>query len=367
MPDQPLIEKMIDINHWAKPIREALAEGFEDRRTFKQFLLDELGKNFDDFTSETGYQTQLSETITTAYQAGWLEKLIREAVRIRPHFDALQNLLALFAERRGANDPRTPYQRVLLRGNRPFINRTDLRTALQNMLHDNGSRVLLLQGDPQTGVTWAYWYIQHLADSYGIKSININVMKNVFVEGEVGGLQLASYLDSRFDIKYGVTDVKAWENYRHTTFINTMTKFVDQLQQKLIIFYDDLKQPPLGVSGIDFIRKLIEEIETNWSGKVYLVLVRLPEGIPPDYDGHVTEYLAKSFLPQDIHDFFENFYYEYALSVEGPLHETKEEFVTKSVQMFNERIDVEAEPNVKIIGDFMTDYCAYISENGIQL
>ncbi|MER2266119.1 hypothetical protein [Methylobacterium oxalidis] len=105
--------------------------------------------------------------VEAAVQERWILLL---AMHLAGAFPARAEFNAIVAELARATPLGTvadPFEEVLLEGDRPFVNRRGLRRHLLNLMDPAGSSVLLVDGQPQTGKTFSFYLINHVAPKKG--------------------------------------------------------------------------------------------------------------------------------------------------------------------------------------------------------
>src|SRR5262249_14701238 len=101
-----------------------------------------------------------------AEREDWTAQLLRAAHEWFPRNSDLAHLVEHLkpASVSTAFDPR---ESTLLRGNRVFVNRMELRVALRDLASPTGSRVLVVQGPPGSGKSYSVHLIRHVAEQTG--------------------------------------------------------------------------------------------------------------------------------------------------------------------------------------------------------
>jgi hypothetical protein len=364
----------IDIKHWSPSIISGLREAFVQRDDFERFLRNELRKELQDYVGNVGYRVQLHELVTIAYEENWLETLIRTAAEKRPHWDALQKLTLIFIAGSDDAENNLYYNHVFLIGQRPFVNRIRLRQLLQAMFHSQQeaqvvdgvrSRLLLIQGESKTGLSYTYQYLDHLGKKSGFTAIEINIKRDFVQYDFVSAMHLAQHLANKFELNYRFAELSEWETFQYPGFLNLLAQNLKERQQKLVFFFDNLDDPPLLENGKEFIRDLARTIDETLEN-VYMVVVHPRKYFPLDLLSNCHGDTTGSFFPGDMRTFFGNFYDEYSRLVDNPLPQSREAFIENSLDLLQQKADLGTVPNVKAVGEFISSYCQYILKNGID-
>jgi hypothetical protein len=155
---------------------EAMREGF-DEKSLERVLYLRVGKRLDELvSSREDFQYTVTQVIQVAERYNWVPKLVQALSAENPENEkvkALSTRLAAVADWAGTD----PYRRCALRGGRLFINRADLRLALQELATPapDNRRVLVVDGTPGTGRSYSAQYIYHLAEvePHGVAQIDL--------------------------------------------------------------------------------------------------------------------------------------------------------------------------------------------------
>jgi hypothetical protein len=115
------------------------------------------------------YKEAATFVVDAAIARGWIQALVTKLVQDFPNtaeLDAVNQHLAL---QRVVPTTSEPFDEVLLESDRPFVNRRPLRNALLRLANVNGDRVLLVDGEKQTGKSFSYYLLQHAARRRGFE------------------------------------------------------------------------------------------------------------------------------------------------------------------------------------------------------
>lgn len=96
----------------------------------------------------------------------WLSQLVAEIPENPSNRAELEAIKALIAAE-PAPTTADPFAEVLLDGNRPFVNRVDLRSCLRALCSPGGSPLLMVDGQPLTGKSFSFYLAQHIARQRG--------------------------------------------------------------------------------------------------------------------------------------------------------------------------------------------------------
>ena len=84
------------------------------------------------------YQNTIEFLVATSDGQGWIRDLVERLIAQFPNHSEFNVVLAEIARDATAETVPDPFDEVLLAGNRPFVNRQPLRTALLDLTGSNG-------------------------------------------------------------------------------------------------------------------------------------------------------------------------------------------------------------------------------------
>jgi hypothetical protein len=130
-------------------------------------LLNSIDQSFEDYEApNSDYRANLLRAIDAAVAGGWLLELMRVAAAQAPADDDLGRLvneLEPLARPAGFDH----YGVCRLSGNLLMLNRSRLRKSVKTFTTPTSNRILVVQGNAQTGKTHTAWFISYLADALG--------------------------------------------------------------------------------------------------------------------------------------------------------------------------------------------------------
>ena len=217
------------------------------------------------------------------------------------------------------------YQLRLLRpGDRPFINRVDLRDRLKKLIEERYP-VLIVRGPERSGKSFSFQLLQQVLPG-GIRLMSVD-----FSSPGAGrsATHLAELLHSRFGL-----DAPA-QMSRRTTGIRRATELVHgfgaeyqrEPRGRVILFLDGLNRVDLARDTFAFVSQLIADASSGQLGELQLVLAGYAEQFDAQYRQLVLTEDVAAITRTDLQRFFE----ECALEAGLPVTDTVVQDLVASV------------------------------------
>jgi hypothetical protein len=172
-----------------------------------------------------------------------------------------------------------PFEEVWLEGNRPFVNRRSLRNHLLNLTNAGGDRLLLLDGEPQTGKSFSFYLLSHAGSRRGfsINKFSVGQLTGVYqlADAVIGRMGVSSVLPSQ-----GTESVHRWAE----KLADVVAAAIQARATPRFFVFDDFPEVPLPPETIGFIVRLATYADQELRGLLRVVLVRFPGDLPPDLE-----------------------------------------------------------------------------------
>ena len=151
----------------------ALVAAFPTVAAFRTMLSEGLNWNLDRLAGVGNLDDRVNEVVVWAIANG-RERELYDAARAKNEGNL--QLKAMEAQL----PPPSPFANVNQFDNcfprsKPFINRKALRKAIKRLADGNGPRVLVIDGDPQTGKSYSLFYIHHVAERCNFDVVDIDL------------------------------------------------------------------------------------------------------------------------------------------------------------------------------------------------
>ena len=294
-------------------LQQALLTAFPTPAALAQMVRGALDENLAAIAGGGNLTEVVFNLISWAETEGRLMELLTKALQANPGSPALAalgpQLIAALNERQPTGEvrPVDPFDACLLRGKRAFVNRKDLRKALRELAAEEGSRVLVVDGEPLSGKSYSLELITYLADileSYRVIWIDLkDEVPSLFGPGDLArsiALQMRLSLDS----------MPKQEEIQASRWARVLGEWITgQMRASGATWWvvlDSFNQldPPLADATDDLIKYLAERAETTVP-ELRVVLLSYKGLLPPRIRGFVQRETIASIEQIDVKDFFE--------------------------------------------------------------
>jgi hypothetical protein len=191
--------------------------------------------------------------VDLAITQNWLPALLAEIPRNLSNSAELASIDALIAAQ-PAPTTANPFDEVLLEGNRPFVNRHDLRANLKALVAQGGSTLLLVSGQPKTGKSFSFYLAQHIARQTGFITSQFEVSKTPRPD------ELASEILERIGANVALRAKGTESAERWAEKLATQVKdAIDERKLQRLFVFDEFPldpQPPIPPETASFIVRL---------------------------------------------------------------------------------------------------------------
>jgi hypothetical protein len=236
------------------------------------------------------YANAVPLLVDAADGQGWLRDLVQ---RLATTFPARLEFVTVLTEFDRAATPRTvlnPFDEVLLDGDRPFVNRQPLRTHLLNLTNPAGAAVLLVDGQPQTGKSFSFYLINHVAPTKG------------FVVHKFKMTSLPKPDELALDILYrlgvdraippiGQESAERWAE----KLAGVVARAIDEKKTLRLFVFDQFSETPLPEGTASLITRLATYADEELRPFLRVVLVRFPGALAPELDDVTPRDAAEPF------------------------------------------------------------------------
>jgi hypothetical protein len=218
--------------------------------------------------------------VDAADAQGWIRDLVARLATTfaeRPDFAVV--LAAIDRDTIVETTP-NPVEEVLLRGDRPFVNRQRLRNQLLTLIDPKGSGVLLVDGAPQTGKSYSFYLINHVARSRGFE-VNKFPMTRLPKPDELADDILRRIGASQPLAPQGPESAERWaEKLADLIALEILRRATPR-----VFVFDDFADTPLPDGTASLIVRLARYIDEELEKLLRVVLVRFGGELPHEIDG----------------------------------------------------------------------------------
>ncbi len=264
-------------------VQSALNASFK-RDTFGQFLQEEFEKSLEDLTGNVGFTIQLLQVVELADREGWLHRLVISAHKKRPLDSELAKLNQEVAP---LVTSATPYYDVLVFGDRPLIDRDDLRKVVESFELGPKSRVLVVHGDPKTGKSRTYWYLRHIQERVKKFDLIWIDFEDFTEEPVIDNRVLARAINDQLKLGFSFAETAADDAFKNQPFSNVFYSEIGQREQILVLVLDSFSKVSIDKSAYDLVNLLALKVETQMTN-AFLVLLDFDQELPSKVNEHVN-------------------------------------------------------------------------------
>ena len=296
-------------------LHEVLESAFPNQESL-DVLVDQLDRLPGNIPGDT-ITARVFNLIRAAEAQGFLPKLLMVAVQQPDQQDniKLQAVVKKLLERIGTRLPvyhllaANPHQSCFLHAGRVLINRSELRSELVDLCSDQGSRVLVVNGDPVSGKSYSMQYIAFLADKFGHDRAYIDIKHEIYTT--FGPDTLARRIG--WQLRFSVAEVQSIPT-RQAQDARWATEIGDWIigaskwdGTPRWIVLDGFDHPDLPPETQHLIEYLMWQIETV-KPPLRLVLLGYRKAIPRDIRRYVRSEEITRIDRAELAEFFEQLY-----------------------------------------------------------
>jgi hypothetical protein len=275
---------------------------FPIRLTFENFV---RALNHEDVLGEVagnaGYNDAVDLIVQIADAREWIGDLVRALAQKFPNVAELTTLRTL-VERQAALEVAVPtaaepFDEVLLDGGRPFVNRRSLRGHLRDLTSAQGGRLLLVDGEPQSGKSYSYYLLNHACARQGFQVHQFKlglVPKPDRVADEIlrrmgGGAP--PELPAQ-----GVESAERWAE----KLAGLVADAVRKLATPRFLLFDDFPSTPLPPETLSFLVRLATYADQELRAILRVVMVKFQGQLPFDLEDVALRDRAEPFTVPDM-------------------------------------------------------------------
>ncbi|MEO8703781.1 MAG: hypothetical protein ABI867_27270 [Kofleriaceae bacterium] len=242
------------------------------------------------------YNEEVTFIVDAAIERRWVRALTSElAAKFVNREELVQIEKALEAEDL-VPTTKEPFDEVLLGSDRPFVNRRPLRNALLNLVNPAGARVLLVDGSPQSGKTFSYYLLEHVATrrNFVVDKFEVRKLPEVLQLTEAVLRRLLAVVPALPE--QGSESAERWAE----KLAAIVASAVQSKTSTRFFIFDEfpLTSPP--PETLSFISRLATFADQELRNVLRVVLVRFPGELAPEVDDVATRDDAQPFTVTDM-------------------------------------------------------------------
>ncbi|MET7405704.1 effector-associated domain EAD1-containing protein [Streptomyces parvulus] len=237
-----------------------------------------------------------------AASARKLRRLV-EVVSEDPNSGAYEIFKLLLNQEPPAMDA-DPFGALLVGGgrSRAFIDRAELREVLREMLHTEGGKVLIVEGDPRSGKTWTWHLLCHVLGNRRIVPYKIDLTA---YEPPVEVHDIVAALEDQIGWSMDEVDVYGSEDAKVRRLVNLTKQRTRALTEDHWLVFDGLAATDLAPPALRLVERLAEAVADGEMGThMHMVLIAYDGQLQPSIDPYVWRTRLRPICVGDLHEFF---------------------------------------------------------------
>jgi hypothetical protein len=285
-----------------------------NRNTFGDLLYETFKRNLDQFAANVNFDNQVSEVLQILLQEERLEELVIAVADARDQDTELGTLrLQIESSRNAASAPQTdPYERIWLRGGRPFINRRQFRQNVRRLLAPDQTHVLVVRGTSRSGKSYSRWFLEHIAQATrSLDYVLVDLIKLADSKPDLSACDLAQALNLRLKLDYYFSQTADVDGrpFKIEPFMLHMERVLSERSSRpILLVFDGFGQVNLTKPSIEVVERIAQMAEETQYGRLVLALLGFDMDLPPDIHPYVGLDQTCNFSQDDLIDFITQFY-----------------------------------------------------------
>jgi hypothetical protein len=241
------------------------------------------------------YLVVVQRFIEKAEAQSWLRALVAALAAQFAGVTQFQSTLQELDRAAPVETSPNPFEEVLLAGDRPFANRRDLRRELLKLTSPAGACVLRVEGEKQTGKSFSYHLINHVAPRKGFR-VNKFRMSHLPKPDALAG----EILD-RLGVEKALPPIgnESAERWAEKLALIVAQAIEDRASPRLFVF-DEFSDTPLPDGTASLIARLATYADEELRQYLRVVLMRFQHSLHPDVEDIALRDEAKPFTATDM-------------------------------------------------------------------
>ena len=242
------------------------------------------------------YRTTVSFVVHAGAEERWAQDLNAALLQQAPQRLELKVIGAAFAEQRLIPTAPKPIDEALLAGDRPFVNRIKLRSALLRLIDPAGDSVLLIEGNPKTGKSFTYYLVDHVATREGFFVHQFKMAQSPPPRQLAEDIVNRLLGDPAALSEQGLESAERWaEKLADDIFKLMLTTAVPRF-----FVFDDFPDVTLPPGTLSLISRLATYADQELRGKLRIVVMRFPGELATDVMDVAATENVEGFNPTDM-------------------------------------------------------------------
>jgi hypothetical protein len=192
----------------------------------------------------------------------------------------------------------------MVAGNRPFMDRRELRQHLKELEGDFGSRVLVVSGPQRSGKSYSWYLISHIGDQRGsYESYLIDL--GIWSGPQAGPAEVMNEITGQMGWDPPPVDPTAQEDTVARILLGWFKGRIRKEPVPRWLIFDGLSLGTVSLGAIRLIENVAVAAERREVGELRVVLLDFDRPLPVDVDPYTLRDQLVHLDVQDIRDFFQ--------------------------------------------------------------
>jgi hypothetical protein len=233
--------------------------------------------------------------VESADGQGWLRNLVLGLHAQMPNRPELSVVLAEIDRAAPLRTVTSPFDEVLLESGRLFVNRRELRNHLLELTDPAGTPILLVDGERQSGKTFSYYLINHVAPCKGY-AVSRFMMGRLPKPDELADEILSRIGVNKLLPPIGVESAERWAE----KLADIVARAIEERAVPRILVFDEFSDTPLPDGTTSFIVRLVKYSDEEMRRHLRVVLMRFRAALPSELDDIALRDYVKPFSATDM-------------------------------------------------------------------
>ena len=283
-----------------------LINTYKNESELNEFLRTKLNRELNEYAVSLDlYRIKVSSVVKNANDQDWLTQLLTEVISANTRNTIFPGLLSEY--RRVLVTSGSHYHSVLLRMQKPFINRKSLRNTIKTLLtrpYDLEARILFVKGPKDTGKSYTIEYLTFL--KYRINDFKLDIMdleRIAAEEPEISAWRLMSFIDNRYNIEHIALNNQN-TLIKFQPFINKFCSKIRSKKDLHLLVIDGFNKANLTEDFYNFLIEFADSIDRQALDNIMLIIIDYDREIPLTLQHHIDE--TNKLNEKDLYEFFES-------------------------------------------------------------
>lgn len=251
---------------------------------------------------------------------------------------------------------------LLAKNKMPFIDRADLKEYIYNLVHDEETSYLVINGESGVGLSYTSYYLSEISEATNAFKLVLIDFNSIFrrIKGQIGLVHIAEEMLLKIPEFVIPFELTRDEKFKYVEFSKALWTFLNNSEDKYLFFFDQFNvsyaEDEVENFIFEFVRSLLQGPVKNY----YVILAgykKYQEVWDDQLCDTVGNIKLNSFREEHLIDFIKNLYHFWSqqhkieFSVDVLLDSLKQSKAFFAPEMFASNQDPSLPPNVEVIGN----------------